>query len=151
MKELHGVAGEEVPATADECLALLAAVEGYPSWHPDVVRRVTVLETSDEGFAARVQTTLHVSHGPLVRDFNLTMAVHVEPPATVRLSRVAHGPSDREEFAVTWRIEERGQTWLGVELDANLAVPRLLPLGGIGDAIARGFLRAAAAALAASP
>jgi hypothetical protein len=147
MKALHGAAGQEVPASVDACMALLAAVEDYPSWYPDVVRRIEVLDTSGEGLATRVQATLHVAHGPVVRDFDLTMAVDVAPPTAVRLSRIADGPSDREEFAVAWRIEDRGSTWLGVELDANLAVPRLLPLGAVGEALARGFLLAAARAL----
>ncbi|HEY4896640.1 MAG TPA: SRPBCC family protein [Solirubrobacteraceae bacterium] len=147
MKELHGQAGRFLSASTEECFALVADVESYPRWHPEVVRSVVVVESARDGTAERAETSLHVSYGPLARDFELTMAIDVAPPGSVSLVRIAHGPSDREEFAVRWQIEDRGQTWLGVELSANLAVPRLVPLGGIGEAIAAGFLRAAADAL----
>lgn len=150
MKTLHGAATGPVAASAEQCLALLADVERYPSWYPDVVRRVDVLESGADGHAELVEVLLRVAHGPLAREFDLTMAVEVCPPVAVRLSRIPHGPSDREEFAVIWRIEEdRGEVRLQVELEASLAVPRLLPLGGIGNAVAEGFLAAAADSLAA--
>ena len=39
LKEFHGEAVESVAAPADECFALLAAVDRYPLWYPDVVER----------------------------------------------------------------------------------------------------------------
>ena len=151
MKELRGAAGTTVSATPAECMALLSALDRYPSWYPEVVRRVAVLESSDDGLPTRAETRLQVSHGPLVKEFNLIFAVRIEPPGIVELVRVPRGPQDREEFVVTWRLEDRGETGLRVELRANLSAPRLLPLGGVGDAIAEGFLRAAVAALAPAP
>ena len=97
---------------------------------------------------ATVRTKLHVSHGPLVKDFDLLLAVSVERPASLTLTRIPHGPSDQEAFAFTWLLEHGAEgTRIDLDLDANLSVPRLVPLGGIGDAIAGGFVRAAANAL----
>ncbi len=148
MKELHGAAATTVSATLETCMALLSALEGYPSWYPDVVREVAVLESSDDGLPVLAQTRLHVAHGPLVKEFNPLLAVRIEPSGVIELKRVLRDPSDHEEFAVTWRLASRGATDLRVELLANLSVPRLLPLGGVGDAIAAGFLGAAVDALA---
>lgn len=147
MKELQGSARAAVVASAEEALALLAAVEGYPTWHPDVVRAVGVLERDPSGQPSQVHTTLHLAQGPLSRDFDLRMAVSVEAPSTVRLTRVPDDPADEERFDVTWRVEAPAHTEITLELRANLAVPRVLPIGGIGDAVANGFVTAAAQAL----
>ena len=56
-------------------MALLAAVDRYPSWHPDVVKDVEVLERDDQGRPTKARTKLHVQHGPITRDFDLTMEV----------------------------------------------------------------------------
>jgi hypothetical protein len=150
MKELHGSATAHVAAPIEECLALLQAVDRYPSWYPEVVKGAEVVERDADGAPAKARTTLHVSHGPLVRDFRLLLAVGVQRPGTVTLTRVPHGPSDQEAFEVTWRLADREGTRIELVLDANLSVPRLIPLGGIGDAMAQGFVAAAARALGAS-
>jgi hypothetical protein len=90
-----------------------------------------------------VQTTLHVAQGPLTRDFDLLMDVTVERPTTVDLSRVPHERSDDERFQVVWRLTEQSGTRIDLELRANLSVPRFVPLGGIGDSVAQGFVTAA--------
>ncbi len=55
---------------------------------------------------------------------------------------------DREQFSVTWHVREaEGGAEIDLALDANLSVPRLVPLGGIGNGVARGFVDAAARAL----
>jgi hypothetical protein len=149
VKELDGAAGAVVAASAQECLTLLVAVDGYPSWYPQVVRDVAVLERDPQGRPSRARATLHVSVGPLVRDFNLLLAIAIEDPGTVKLTRVPNDPSDMERFEVTWRVDEAGETRLQLELHANLSVPRLLPLGGVGGSLAQGFVDAAARALAA--
>jgi hypothetical protein len=151
MKELSGTATAAVAATADECLALLTAVDRYPIWHPEVVRHVDVLERDAAGQPTRVKTKLHLSQGPLSKDFDLEMAVAVQAPSTVQLSRVPHEPEDEERFGVTWYVEAPAHVQIRLELRANLAVPRFLPLGGIGDAVADGFVNAAARALATQP
>jgi Polyketide cyclase / dehydrase and lipid transport len=151
VKELQGTADSAVTAPVADCLTLLAAVDRYPAWYPEVVRSVDVLERDSSGQPVRIRTTLHLAQGPLAKDFDLVMAVAVEPPSQVRLTRVREDPSDAETFDVTWHIEAAAQTQIRLDLHANLSVPRLLPLGGIGDAVAEGFVAAAARALLAPP
>lgn len=146
MKELHARAGTSINASAQEALALLRAVDGYPNWYPDV-RAAEALERDDDGQPTKVRATLHVASGPLVRDFRLTLAVTSPDPMTIKLARVPHDSSDPERFEVTWRVVERGGVRIELALDANLSVPRLLPVGGVGESIAKGFVDAASRAL----
>jgi hypothetical protein len=148
MKELSGAATELVPTEIEACLALLEAVDEYPAWYPEVVRAVDVLERGPDGRPTTARAQLHVARGPIVKDFDLTLAVTIDRPHTVKLTRVPHQPTDQERFGVTWRLEGANGTRIRLELDANLDVPRFLPLGGIGDSIAQGFVAAAARELA---
>jgi ribosome-associated toxin RatA of RatAB toxin-antitoxin module len=149
MKQLSGRASAPVSAPAETCMKVLADVERYPDWHPDVVRSVEVVERDPDGQATKAKTTLHVSAGPVTRDFNLTLTITVQPD-TVRLERVPHEPSDEERFEVDWRVREGSQRTIEVELGAALPVPRFLPVGGIGDSLAQGFVGAAVAEIARS-
>jgi hypothetical protein len=124
-------------------------VDGYPSWYPDVVRSVDVVERDPTGQPTRAHAKLHLAQGPLAKDFDLLIAVAVQPPSTVRLTRVPHEPSDDERFEVNWYVDAPAHARIRVELHASLSVPRFLPIGGIGDAVADGFVTAAARALAA--
>ena len=146
MKQLHGTATEVVAAPLDECLALLEAVDRYPDWYPEVVREVEVLDRDPSGQPTRARTKLHVSR-PLVKDFDLVLAIVVEPPATVKLTRPTND-SSQQQLDVTWRLQDRDGTRIELYLNANLRVPRLLPLGGIGTSMAKGFVAAASRALA---
>jgi ribosome-associated toxin RatA of RatAB toxin-antitoxin module len=147
MKELSGSAASDVAAPAERCMALLADVERYPEWYPDVVRRVEVLDRDPSGQATKAQTSLHVAYGPVARDFDVTLDVQVQPPDVVRLVRIAHEPTDEEQFEVNWRVRDGGATrTIELRLAAALPVPRFLPVGGIGDGLAQGFVAAAAAA-----
>jgi ribosome-associated toxin RatA of RatAB toxin-antitoxin module len=149
VKELTGTATAAVAAPPEQCLALLAAVDRYPTWYPEVVRAVDVLERDASGRPSRVRAKLHLAQGPLAKDFDLEMAVTVQPPSTVQLARVPHEASDEERFEVTWYVDAPAHAQIRVELRANLSVPRFLPLGGIGNAVADGFVNAAARTLAA--
>lgn len=140
---MRGTATELVPAPLAKCLALVQALDGYPAWHPDVVRTVDVLERDASGMPSRARTTLHLSVGPLTKDFELLMAVTVEPPATVKIVKVG----GNAKFDVIWRLQDGDKTRLSLELVANVEVPRFLPLGGIGDSVAQGFVSAASAEL----
>jgi Polyketide cyclase / dehydrase and lipid transport len=148
MKVLHGAASASVSIAIERCLELLVAVERYPDWYPQVVRRVAVVETGADGLARHAEASLHVAHGPLVKDFELLLAVEVEPPGAVTLTRVVRaGAGAEERFEVRWRLREADGTVIALELEAELPVPRMLPVGGIGDAIAGGFVNAAVATL----
>lgn len=132
----------------DRCFALLSALEEYPDWYPEVVRSVEVVEHGSDGHAVQAVAVLHASLGPIVRDFDLRLVVETERPTLVRVSRIPHDRSDPERFEVTWRLREAAKTWIGLELEAKLSVPRLVPVGGLGDTLAGGFTAAAARRLA---
>ncbi len=148
MKDLHGEASRTVGASVQQCLALLEDVAAYPSWYPDVVRGIEVLEEDGAGAVIRARAKLHAAAGPISRDLSVVLGV-VRAPDRVTLSRVAHERTDRERFSVDWRVAPAStdRARIDLALDASLDVPRLVPLGGIGDAMAGGFVDAAARAL----
>jgi ribosome-associated toxin RatA of RatAB toxin-antitoxin module len=151
VKELTGRASATTTASAEECLALLEAVDRYPNWYPEVVKSVEVLERDDQGRPSQVRSKLHVERGPLTHDFDLRMEVKLYPPGAVRLSRIPHHGRDGEKFDVNWFVRETQPTQIQLNLAATLDVPRFLPLGGIGDSMAQGFVSAATRALAPPP
>jgi hypothetical protein len=144
MKELRGSAATAVAAPIDRCIALFEAVDAYPTWYPDVVQEVEVLERGESGRPTRVRTVLHVARGPLVKDFHLVLAVASDGAHEVQLTRVRDASSGPEQFDATWRAEDEAGTRIQLDLIASLDVPRFLPVGGIGDAMAEGFVAAAA-------
>lgn len=146
MRDLRGTAGTLVASGMDDCFDLLRAVDRYPDWYPEVVREVEVLDCDAAGRPTRARTQLHIARGPLVHDFDLLMAVVAERPRTVTLAKEMTG-SSRSRFGVAWRLRDAGGTHIDLDLDASLNVPRFMPLGGIGDSIASGFVAAAARAV----
>ena len=143
MKHLQGAAEAVVDVPVEDCLALLAALDAYPDWYPEVVSEVEVLEYGDDGLPLKAKTKLHLSYGPVSRDLDLLLAVRVHRPDLVQLTHVPRGQSSGASFDATWRLEEHAGTHLELELDATMPVPRLVPLGGVGDAFAAGFMQAA--------
>jgi hypothetical protein len=151
VKELTGNAAASSGATPEQALALLEDIDRYPTWHPGVIKEAEVLERDAEGHPTKARCKLHVEHGPLKHDFNLVMAVRADPPGTIRLTRIPHQPTDPERFDVTWQVSGGNpSTQIRLDLAANLNVPRLVPLGGVGDSLAQGMVNAAARALASS-
>lgn len=147
MKELTGHASAATPASPAECMALLEAIERYPSWAPDVVKEAEVLERDTGGHPIKARTKLHVERGPLTRDFDLLFDVNVDPAGRIELRRVPHERSDSERFNVTWRVDGGQRTRIALDLAANLDVPRFIPLGGVGDSMAEQLLSAGVRAL----
>jgi Polyketide cyclase / dehydrase and lipid transport len=147
MKELTGTASADTAASPAEAMALLEAIERYPDWHPDVVKEAEVLERDRDGRPTRARTKLHVERGPLKHDFNLLMTVTVDGSGMIKLSRIPHEPTDRERFDVTWRVEGANSSRIRLDLAANIDVPRLVPLGDVGDSMAQGLVSAATRAL----
>ncbi len=143
MKELRGAASASVAAPVERCVQFLGTVDRYPEWYGEVVRSVEVLDPG------RARATLHVSVGPLTRDIRLLLSVAVSERSVV-LRRIPHEPTDPERFEVSWSVFDGPPTRVGLELSANLDVPRLVPLGGVGEAMARGFVVAAARELGAA-
>src|SRR6476469_6656249 len=83
-REFHGEAVEVVAAPQEVCLALVAAVDHYPAWCPEVIREADVLERGAGGQPSRVRMTMRVARGGLVREFDLFLAIVVEPPGSVK-------------------------------------------------------------------
>lgn len=149
-REFHGEAAAEVGAPLEKCFALLAAVDRYPEWCPDVVRSVQVLERGAGGQPQRVRMRIHVARGTLVKEFQLLLAIVVEPPRSVTLTRVTDHPTN-QEFMAFWLLRPDNRTRIGLRLDAKLRVPAFVPAAGIPDEIATGFVAAASQALASQP
>jgi hypothetical protein len=154
MKDLRGSATGVAPAPVAECVRFFRAVDRYPTWHPTVVRKVDVLERDGDGHPTRARGVLHVAVGPLVKDFDLVLAVTVEGERTVKLTRIPNDAADLERFEVIWRLEPGEgtagkRTRIRLQVQASLSVPRLVPVVGIGDRLAEGFVSAATRALGA--
>lgn len=143
MKDLTGTAQASTAAPVDTAFALLEAVDAYPTWYPEVVKSVDVVERDGAGVPVRVRTHLHLAMGPITHDFHLLMSVSLERPTLVRLSRVPHEDTDPDRFDVVWRLAAGERTDIRLDLSATLDVPRFLPIGGIGASVARGFVDAA--------
>jgi hypothetical protein len=151
MKELTGNAVAATGASREQALALLEDIDRYSTWYPAVIKQAEVLKRDAQGHPTKARCNLHVEHGPLKRDFNLVMAVTVDPAGMVKLSRIPHQPTDPERFDVTWRVAGGNpKTQIRLDLAANLNVPRLVPLGGVGDSFALGMVSAATRTLASS-
>jgi Polyketide cyclase / dehydrase and lipid transport len=147
MKTLQASASASVAAAPEQCTAFLAAVDGYPRWHPELIRGAETIERTADGTPSRARATIHLALGPLVRDFEMLLAIGVVPGRGVTLTRVPHDPSDPERFELRWRVEPGPPTRLALELAATVDVPRLLPVGALGQQLAQGFVDAASRAL----
>jgi hypothetical protein len=150
MKDLRVSASATVAATPEACTALLAAVDGYPSWYPDVIREAEVLERDRGGTPVRARATVHLALGPIVHDLELLLTVDVEPGRHVTLTLVTDHPSDTDAFKLSWTVDPGPPTRLELELSARVDVPRFLPVGSLGGPLAQGFVDAASRALAGS-
>jgi hypothetical protein len=149
MKDLRGSASGVTSASVEDCVRFFHAVDRYPAWYPEVVRKAEVLQRDGEGEPSKAAALLHVAVGPLVKDFDLVLAVGRPDPQTVMLRRIPNHPGDEERFEVTWRMQAGAQTRIRLEVEASLSVPRFVPVGGIGDGIAEGFVTAATRAMGA--
>jgi ribosome-associated toxin RatA of RatAB toxin-antitoxin module len=139
MKDLRGSATTAVSIPPEDCISVLAAVDQYPVWYPDVIREVEVLERDEDGVARRARTTVHLAFGPLANDYRFEVTLDVKPTAVI-VTRIPNQPSDEERLEVRWRVKPRQ---LGVEVVARLDIPRFIPVGGAGDSVAQGFVEAA--------
>ena len=137
-------------APLEECFVLLAAVDRYPEWCPDVVRQVDVLDRDAAGEPRRARMTIHVEWGAIVRDFQLFLAVAIEPPRAVTLRRATDHPTN-QAFTANWLLAPADTTRITLELDAELRIPAYFPTDGIADKIAQAFVAAASRAVSAPP
>jgi ribosome-associated toxin RatA of RatAB toxin-antitoxin module len=149
-RQFHGEATADVPAPLEKCFALIAAVDRYTEWCPDVVRCVEVLERGLGGQPRRVRMMIHVARGTLVKEFQLFLTIAVEQPRSVTLTRVTDHPTN-QEFTAAWLLRPDHRTRIALQLDAKLRVPALVPAAGIPDEIATAFVAAASRALTPRP
>jgi ribosome-associated toxin RatA of RatAB toxin-antitoxin module len=147
VKELQGRARADLDVSPRDCFALLAAVERYPDWF-EVISHVEILEAERNGTPGLARAELHVPQSPFGQHFELFVAVQTEAPVAVTLTRVPDGPADQDRLELMWRLEGAGSTRLEFEFDAAASfVPAFFPVGDAGEAIARGAIEAARAAL----
>ena len=143
MKQLSGAASADVAVAPERAYALLSDVERYQTWYPEVIRTVQVLERGSAGEVAFADVTLSAPGLP-IGDIEARMRVDRQAYRDVALVRVPDGPGDDERLAVRWSISSTGAgTRIALRLEAVLPLPRLVPLGSVGDRIAGGFMRAA--------
>jgi ribosome-associated toxin RatA of RatAB toxin-antitoxin module len=147
MKQLFGSAVATTPASLERCFQLVAAIDRYPIWYPAAVTAAEVTERDVGGLPTRARVNLHVSQGVLVRDFRLNVDVVTRELESVQMSRIPRGPDDREELTVAWTLAGGDATQIEVRMSANLSIPRFVPVSGIAESMARGFLDAALDAL----
>jgi hypothetical protein len=149
MKRLRGNAEGVCRADRAAVAGLLRTVDQYPSWHPDVVLRVAVLERDAAGGPRMFEATLRVPVGPISMDIDLTLALGTDHRDRVTLTRLPNDSEDTETFVADWWLEQRrpAETAIRLDLEGDIDVPRVVPLGDVGDRLALGFVDAAVAAL----
>ena len=79
MKDLHGSAARRSRRTPASCFAVLADVERYQAWYPEVIRQVTVLERRPDGGVALAEATLSAPGVPLIGDLELRLESSSSP------------------------------------------------------------------------
>lgn len=148
MKDLHATAEGDAGRPIEVCFDQLADVESYPRWYPAGVKRAEPLERAPDGQVTKLKTTLAISR-PIQREFRLHLAVMLDRPERIELRRLPKEAGDPEEMAVVWRLHVLApdRTRVAVDLAARLDVPRFIPVGGIVDGLAKGFLGAAVQSL----
>jgi ribosome-associated toxin RatA of RatAB toxin-antitoxin module len=152
VKSFDGRASSIVPAGPERCFALVATIDGYPSWNPDLVRRADVLERDSENRPMTVHISIHVAESPFGKDFDLRMAVTFEPLRSVSLTRIASGSSDRTELSLQWDLAPADGTRIDLAFHARTPlVPSFVPLPDVGGEIAQRLLDGATRALTRRP
>jgi ribosome-associated toxin RatA of RatAB toxin-antitoxin module len=146
-RTFSGAAARVADAPLEDCFRLIASVDRYPDWCSEAVTAVDVLEDGADGHPAKVRARMRIERAGFHREFDLFLAVAVEPPDTVRLTRVTDHPTN-QEFEATWSLSPAASTRVALQLDAKLRVPWYIRAGGIPDSIAAAFVDAACNALA---
>jgi ribosome-associated toxin RatA of RatAB toxin-antitoxin module len=145
MKEIRGTASAVVPTPANACYALLSAVGRYHEWNSRLIRELEVLQHDPP----RLRAVIRVGRSRLTKSFELSVEVRTEPPRAVVITRIPNEPDDPEALELGWRVAPvASASRLELEVRALASsVPSFLPVGGLGDLIARTLLRCATEAL----
>ncbi len=148
MKQLYATAGATTSASLERCFELISAIGEYPRWYPSRIVAAEPLDHDADGLPTRARAILHFAHGPLVKQFPVNLSVITRRLHSVELRRLPEHPRDDEQLSVAWRLLDGARVRrIEVELRARLAVPRFLPVGGMAESIAKGFVEAAIGAL----
>jgi ribosome-associated toxin RatA of RatAB toxin-antitoxin module len=148
VKDLQGRATADVAVPVEDCFALIAAIDRYPTWF-DIVRDAEILERDAQGHPLIARVELYIPQSPFGTDFELVVAVQPEPPFAVHVSKLPDNADDQDRVELSWRMEEGDSTRIEFEFDAAVSfLPGFLPLGGVGDVVAQAILDAATDAFA---
>jgi hypothetical protein len=149
MKSISGRAEGACRASVPAVAELLRAVDRYSEWHPEGVRRIVVLERDGAGDPVILEVTLRAAIGPIARDVELRLEVSAAQANRVTLTRLPNEPEDPERFVATWHLDRAGtaETTIRLELEADLDLPRLAPVGELANNLARAFVAAAITAI----
>ena len=94
---------------------------------------------------------VHVAQSPFAKDYEFDAAIRIDPPGRVQLFRLPSGTSDLERLSLSWSLVEGDGTRIRLGFSAGVSfLPRLVPLPGVGDLIARTLLDSAVRALGGS-
>ncbi|MEA2398787.1 MAG: Polyketide cyclase / dehydrase and lipid transport, partial [Thermoleophilaceae bacterium] len=127
VRSLRGRSERLIPASLEECFAVLAGVERWPDWI-STLRSLEVLESDSSGRPSRVAMEARV----LGLTLALAATVEVTAREGVAIRRVPHGDDDPERFELVIALADvGGGARASAELSAQLEVPRLLPLPGV--------------------
>ena len=119
----HGTSSIDVDATAEELMAIVADLESYPDWLPDV-KAVEVLESDSDGRPTAAAMTVDVT----VREVSYTL--EYEYDGLERMSWVSRPGGDVKhiEGSYTFEINDDGGTTVVYDLaiDPGFPVPGFL-------------------------
>jgi ribosome-associated toxin RatA of RatAB toxin-antitoxin module len=134
-----------VAAPPEACFAVVSDIERYPDWLTGV-QAIEVRERDDDGQVSLARVRVRLSLPAFSRELAFSGRVEREPPRRLRLRREpSTAASSPETVAMTWTVApEGGGSRVGLELEAEVDAPRLVPLGPVGDALARSFADALA-------
>ncbi len=79
-REFHGEATEVAAASAEKCFALVATVDRYPDWCPQILREVEVLDRGDGGQPSRMRVRMRVARGAISSGFELCLRSPLSRP-----------------------------------------------------------------------
>jgi hypothetical protein len=151
VKTLTASASAVTAAGPDRCLEVLRAIEEYPRWYPRNIQSAEILERDGDGAPTRAKVRLYISIGPFERSLPFHVTVSEPAPTEIHYTRIPKSGDDRETFTAIWRVIGSSpgtgpeQTTVEIAFDAELAVPRLVPTGGVGDMLAGSLIKAAIA------
>jgi hypothetical protein len=148
MKIIAGRASALVQASLRDCFELLADIEAYPRWAGDLVTGVELVQRDAGGMASQALLRLYVRQSPVGRNFELRASLMTHPPDAVRLSRLPRDAGDHDRLELMWSLSRPRETRIELSFHAETSLlPSVVPLFGVGDAIAEHLVDRARSAM----